>query len=133
MCRRDDIESLLYVLLELYHGTLPWDEILAPSARVEDERTLEMKAGHELHHFLLTQSTPEFQAYYMHYRSMSFEQEPDYNLLRQIFRQRLYAEGWECDENFDWMDPKSLKKGTLIPDEYEIKSRFVQYPGVDVD
>ncbi|KAI0355891.1 casein kinase [Trametes cingulata] len=124
--RQDDIESLLYVLLELLHGRLPWNYVrLDPDAGARrDEPIIAMKAGHVLRD-LISRSPREFAEYHVHCSALVFGQEPDYDLLRSLFRKRLKAEGWECDWRFDWMDGASLEQGTLIPEEYVADMRFV--------
>ena len=122
--RRDDLESLLYVLAELHHGSLPW------TTETELLRIVQMKAGKEFQEFL-AQSVPEFRAYYAHCASLSFGQAPDYALLKDLFRRRMETEGWRHDWMFDWEDSAALEKGTLVPDEYVFDLRFVQRIGLD--
>ena len=45
----------------------------------------------------------------------------------------MKREGWESDAQFDWVDPSLLEKGTLIPEEYVVDSRFVEDVGIDSD
>ncbi|KAI0631307.1 kinase-like protein [Trametes polyzona] len=125
--RRDDIESLLYVLLEFYHGTLPWKSLPAPSSKKLDY-ILEMKedpspAG--ILQQLLARSPAEFAAYHAHVTSLAYGQEPDYALLSSLFRQRMREEGWSYDAPCDWVDSSGLEQGTLLPDEYVASMRFV--------
>ncbi|KAI0367373.1 kinase-like protein [Pilatotrama ljubarskyi] len=123
--RRDDLESLLYVLLEFYHGSLPWRGILAPDWQTKLKRTAEMKSGDVLLG-LLAQSPPEFSAFYTHCFKLLYGQAPDYDFLRRLFSTRMRMQGWTCDWEFDWVDPSGLRGGTLIPEEYVVDLDLVE-------
>ena len=127
--RRDDIEALGNVLLFLFHGRLPWQGIYAPSVDAKLLRIGEMKVGRPFHD-LLARSPPEFIRYFEHCRSLPFQGKPDYDLLKQIFRQRMEEEGWNYDGKFDWVNGKLSERGTLLPDEYRFEDRFV-HPDLD--
>ncbi|RPD61798.1 kinase-like protein [Lentinus tigrinus ALCF2SS1-7] len=124
LSRRDDLESLLYSLVELYHGQLPW------ATEQELLRVVQMKAGKEFEE-LLSESLPEFRAYHAHCASLSFGQAPDYTLLKNLFRERMRMEGWHHDGAFDWENATALERGTLVPEEYVFDLRYVERLGLD--
>ncbi|KAI0323693.1 kinase-like protein [Cubamyces sp. BRFM 1775] len=128
--RRDDVESLLYVLLEFYHGTLPWHDIPARDRRSELKIMTDMKddaSPSSPFGAFLAQSPPEFTAYHAHCTGLAFGQKPDYALLRGLFGERMRKEGWDAaDSQFDWVDGSALEKGTLLPEEYVIDMKFVE-------
>ncbi|KAI0767575.1 casein kinase-like protein I isoform alpha [Fomes fomentarius] len=128
--RGDDIESLLYVLMELYHGSLPWHDVSADDHQERTRIVHEMKAGKVFHDFL-SQSLPEFGAYYSHCSALLFGERPDYLLLKGLFRTRMRSEGWLYDSKFDWEDGVNLEKGTLVPEDYVFDMRFVERHGLD--
>ena len=35
-------------------------------------------------------------------RALKFEERPDYDVLRQMFKELFYDQGFEYDYNFDW-------------------------------
>ncbi|KAL1948934.1 hypothetical protein VTO73DRAFT_10740 [Trametes versicolor] len=121
--RADDIESLLYVLLEFYHGRLPWQDIPAPSS-MKYELVYELKTT--VIDALLARSPPEFAAYRAHVAGLAYGEEPNYALLRGLFRDRMAQEGWAYDWVYDWMDARKLPKGTLLPEEYKASFEFVE-------
>ncbi len=123
--RRDDIESLLYTLLELYHGQLPWHELSQMEDKSSCDQIGEMKEGSVLHDFL-SESLPEFRSFHAHCMSLSYGQAPDYTFLRGLFRERMQREGWQYDWSFDWEDGSSSEKGTLVPSDYVFDLRFVE-------
>ncbi|RPD61796.1 kinase-like protein [Lentinus tigrinus ALCF2SS1-7] len=123
--RRDDIESLLYTLLELYHGRLPWHNLSKRRDGLFDDHIAGMKEGTEFRDFL-SRSLPEFRSFHAHCMSLSYGQTPDYALLRGLFRERMGKEGWQYDWIFDWENGSSTEKGTLVPDDYVFDLRFVE-------
>lgn len=75
---------------------------------------------------LLARSPPEFAAYRAHVAGLAYGEEPDYALLRGLFRDRMAREGWAYDWVYDWMDARKLPKGTLLPEEYNASFEFVE-------
>ncbi|KAI8972807.1 kinase-like protein, partial [Trametes punicea] len=127
--RRDDVESLLYVLLEFYHGRLPWDILPDAHWALQVRLTGEMKADvspSSPFGIFLAQSPPELVQYHAHCVSLAYGQKPDYAFLRGLFRKRMCEEGWGSDSKFDWADPSLLTKGTLLPEEYVADVAFVE-------
>lgn len=76
--RRDDLESLGYLLVFLYSGSLPWDE-LADQASVE--QLGRCKAATDVGS-LCDAQPPEFERYLREVRGLGFEQRPDYASLQ---------------------------------------------------
>ncbi|KAL1948937.1 hypothetical protein VTO73DRAFT_10743 [Trametes versicolor] len=125
--RRDDLESLLYALLEFYHGRLPWQGLPEPKWTSKTALARDMKTTAPSH-ALLARSAPEFAAYHAHVAGLQYGERPDYALLRGLFREWMRTEGWAFDGNFDWMDAAGLEKGTLLPEEYVLSLDFQQQP-----
>jgi len=55
-------------------------------------------------------SPEEFQIYLNYCRSLKFEEKPDYNYCRKVFKDLMYRMGYENDLEFDWILKKSGKK-----------------------
>lgn len=84
--RRDDLESLGYVMLYFLRGTLPWMNMDGNHDRKQkNERILEKKLSTKIED--LCQQLPiEFRIYITYCRTQPFDQTPDYDHLRKIFR-----------------------------------------------
>ncbi|KAG0004173.1 serine/threonine protein kinase, partial [Entomortierella chlamydospora] len=83
--RRDDIESVGYLLLEFLIGTLPWSGISARNSRQGWAKMREIKEEIELDE--LCDGLPKgFMTYIGYTRSLRFDEEPDYEYLRTILR-----------------------------------------------
>jgi hypothetical protein len=91
----------------------------------------EMKSGKPMDE-LLKSSPIEFSQYFAHSRSLGFEDAPDYDLLRRIFRQRMEQEGWQYDDQLDWLNGDRAG-GTLLPGEYQFDQSFICAPKLGMD
>ncbi|QSS56111.1 hypothetical protein I7I53_04231 [Histoplasma capsulatum var. duboisii H88] len=103
--RRDDIESLGYVLLYFLRGNLPWQDLSA--ATEEEKHNLILKMKQDISISQLCFGLPSaFSTFIEHSRSLSFEQKPDYSYLRKIFRDLFAAKSFDHDCIFDWTNLK---------------------------
>ncbi|CAG8498341.1 14798_t:CDS:2 [Acaulospora morrowiae] len=81
--RRDDMESLGYVLLELLRGDLPWAGVTARNSRQGWAKMQKLKEEIPLDE--LYNGLPRgFMTYLQYTRNLGFDQEPDYNYLREL-------------------------------------------------
>ncbi|KAG6496729.1 hypothetical protein ZIOFF_044599 [Zingiber officinale] len=93
--RRDDLESLGYVLMYFLRGSLPWQGLKAGTKKQKYERISEKKA--------LCRGYPtEFASYFHYCRSLRFEDKPDYAYLKRLYRELFIREGFQFDYVFDW-------------------------------
>ena len=44
----------------------------------------------------------EFRSYFDHVRSLRFDEKPDYDYLRRIFRELYHRKGFRADNIYDW-------------------------------
>ncbi|KAI7876334.1 kinase-like protein [Lichtheimia hyalospora FSU 10163] len=86
--RRDDLESLGYLLLDLLIGTLPWTGIQAKSSKAGWDRMRELKESTDLTELCagLPRGLLEFVAYT---RTLHFADTPDYDYLRRMLRESI--------------------------------------------
>jgi casein kinase I family protein HRR25 len=97
--RRDDLESLGYVMLYLCRGSLPWQGLSAATKKQQYDRIMEKKMTTPLR--VLCQELPiEFAIYLNYTRTLRFNDKPDYDYLRGIFRNLFIRECY--DYTFDW-------------------------------
>lgn len=83
--RRDDLESLGYVLVYLLKGSLPWQGLTA--ANMEDKKKLILKKKMETQPKTLCSDLPDAFAKYLQYvKALDFDEKPDYNMLIKLFR-----------------------------------------------
>ncbi|XP_058114342.1 casein kinase 1-like protein 4 [Magnolia sinica] len=99
--RRDDLESLGYVLLYFLRGSLPWQGLRAATKKQKYDKICEKKLSTPIE--VLCKSHPvEFASYFHYCHSLTFDQRPDYGFLKRLFRDLFTQEGYELDYVFDW-------------------------------
>ncbi|CAH8563340.1 unnamed protein product [Schistosoma guineensis] len=99
--RRDDLESLGYVLMYFNRGSLPWQGLRATTKRQKYERISEKKMSTPVE--VLCKGYPaEFQMYLNYCRGLRFDETPDYMYLRQLFRILFRTMSHQFDYVFDW-------------------------------
>ncbi|KAF9573309.1 40S ribosomal protein S4 [Mortierella alpina] len=83
--RRDDIESVGYMLLEFLIGSLPWSGISARNSKQGWAKMREIKEEIELDE--LCEGLPKgFMTFMGYARGLKFDEEPDYEYLRNTLR-----------------------------------------------
>jgi len=99
--RRDDMESLGYVLMYFLRGQLPWQGLKAATKKQKYDRIMEKKMTTPTE--VLCRGFPNEFAIYLNYcRSLRFDDKPDYSYLRKLFRDLFVREGFQYDYVFDW-------------------------------
>jgi len=130
--RRDDLESLAYMLIYFLRGTLPWRKVRAPQEAPQIPDASPSEQEHARKHYNPVSATwdlirdakianeelltlglpPEFDVLYRYARSLEFDDLPDYEGLRNLFRGLAERVGIEYDGVFDWTVPsKSTGSG----------------------
>ncbi|KAL5561935.1 hypothetical protein UlMin_031682 [Ulmus minor] len=99
--RRDDLESLGYVLMYFLRGSLPWQGLKAGTKKQKYDKISEKKVSTPIE--VLCKSYPsEFVSYFHYCRTLRFEDKPDYSYLKRLFRDLFIREGYQFDYVFDW-------------------------------
>ncbi|XP_044001056.1 casein kinase I-like isoform X2 [Aphidius gifuensis] len=99
--RRDDLETLGYVLLYLSRGSLPWDNIKAVSNEQKIEKIKEIKMGTS--NSTLCEGFPHLLEYLNYAKNLKFDETPDYFYIRSLLRIRFLKLNYKYDWIFDWM------------------------------
>ncbi|KAI7875854.1 kinase-like protein [Lichtheimia hyalospora FSU 10163] len=99
--RRDDLESLGYILIYFCRGSLPWQGIRARTKKEKYDKIMEKKMTTPAD-ALCRALHQEFTIYLNYVRSLRFDDKPDYSYLRKLFRDLFVREGFQYDYVFDW-------------------------------
>ena len=102
-CRRDDLESLGYVLMYFLRGDLPWMGLQLKTREEKQQKIMELKINYTPD--LLCKGFPEeFINYFNVVREMQFETKPDYEFFKSLFMTCLKKNNLNFDFNYDWMN-----------------------------
>ena len=101
--RRDDLESLAYVLVRLNTGKLPWDAILKDQTRSKKEMMREVVRSKRQEAGEICRGTcREFAVFLERVRSLGFSEKPDYDGYCEMFEKLLKRKGFNADSPFVW-------------------------------
>ena len=102
--RRDDLESVGYVLLYFLRGKLPWQGIHVKNKEDRYHRIMEIKI--ETSPEELCKGFPrEFQEYIRYCRGLEYKEDPEYNYFKKLFNNVLKG---NSENNFDWDNNKTI-------------------------
>jgi serine/threonine protein kinase len=101
--RRDDLESMGYMMIFFVKGALPWIGLEAKDADEEEEKIKGMKTKMNVR-TLCNGLAPEFLEYMTYVRKLSFTERPDYGKLRGIFDKLRKTLGSTKDHELDWLE-----------------------------
>lgn len=103
--RRDDLESLCYVLIYLLKGELPWQG-LKIERKEERYKKIYEKKKNTTEEKLCEGLPEEFQTYLKYIKNIKFDAKPDYNHLRKLFYSILEKNELKFDYIYDWTESK---------------------------
>ena len=108
--RRDDLEAVGYVLMYFLRGKLPWQGLRVKNKEDRYHKIMEIKK--ETSPSLLCHGYPkEFKKYVEYTRNLEYEQDPDYEMLKDLFKTVLVNNKISKDNFYvyDWdIDNKNL-------------------------
>lgn len=124
LSRRDDLESLGYMLIYLLKGKLPWSKAKGESRKEKYAKILEIKASTPFS--ALCFGLPnEFITYFEYIRQLKFTEKPDYAMIRGLFHQIMQDYQFQIDYIYDWTPVEVLFKPfnmTSLSTEHRDKS-----------
>ena len=99
--RRDDIESIGYVLMDFLLGQLPWQGLKVKKNEDQFEKIAQKKYTTSFEE--LTAGQPEeFLLYFKHVDNLEFEDKPNYVYLIGLFQNIIDRFCKDCFYDFDW-------------------------------
>lgn len=99
--RRDDLESILYLMVYFLKGCLPWQG-LNGKTREDKYRLITDKKRVTKPDVLCADLPPEFLNFLMHIKALKFKDEPDYKKMRKSFKDLFIKNEYIYDYGYDW-------------------------------
>ena len=95
------MEALGHMFMYFLRGSLPWQGLKADTLKERYQKIGDTKRSTPIEK--LCESYPdEFGTYLRYVRNLDFYSEPDYEYLRNLFRDLFTRHGYEDDGVFDW-------------------------------
>ena len=137
--RRDDLESVGYVLLYFLRGELPWQGLKAKNMKEKYEKIMEKKISTSVD-YLCKGFPEEIKNFICYVRNLNFDERPDYKSLKKLFRTIAEREKIEYDFQFDWVVKKAQQEVNAwlgharIANAYHVCEQiFEPYPYIKFD
>ena len=127
--RRDDLESLGYVLMYFIRGSLPWQGLKANTKKQKYERIMDRKMSTSTEQLCKGYAT-EFRSYFEYCRSLRFEDRPDYAYLKRLFKELFYRKGFQYDNMFDWTVLNLQQERSRAPPERPVVVAGGEHPSL---
>ena len=122
--RRDDLESIGYVLSYLLRGNLPWQGIVAKTKEEKYAKIL-YKKQYITPDQLLVGYPSELVNYIKYCKCLEYEQEPDYDYLIELFSNIIKNDlKEEIDYKYDWIKNE-------IDLQKNIKENYITEEGIN--
>ena len=123
--RRDDLESVGYVLMYFLRGSLPWQGLKIRSKEDRYKKILDKKK--ETSSEDLCKGFPEeFTEFVEYTRNLDYYEQPDYDMLRNKFFNLVTKKNGESfDYIYDWTTESDIKKRKI---EYPDLAPSTNYP-----
>ncbi|EDV27081.1 uncharacterized protein TRIADDRAFT_22371 [Trichoplax adhaerens] len=99
--RRDDLEALGHMFMYFLRGSLPWQGLTAANLKERYQKIGDTKRSTPIE--VLCENYPEEFASYLRYaRRLDFFEKPDYDHLRNLFKELYKKRGYGDETKFDW-------------------------------
>ena len=103
--RRDDLESIGYIIMYFIRGSLPWQGLKVNKKEDRYKKICEKKKETSAKD-LCAGFPKEFEDFVTYTRNLQFTEVPDYNHLRNLLKSILKKNGFSNDFFYDWCTSK---------------------------
>jgi len=105
--RRDDLESLGYMLIYFLKGKLPWQNFLIKNKEERYNKIKQTKKEIAINE-LCSNCPKEIGQYITYVKKLKYEEEPNYNYIKNLFYEILNKTGNKFDYLYDWDNTKTI-------------------------
>ena len=124
--KKDDLESLAYMLVYFIKGELPWQNIKAKS-RKEKYTKIYQKKKHTVNSELCNFLPDEIKIFVNYILSLNQKQNPDYTKLMNLISNLMKKYGYTNDLQFEWYQSSFLQElyNSPLDDGEQMKSSSI--------
>ena len=123
--RRDDLESIGYIIMYFIRGSLPWQGLKINKRDDRYKKICEKKKETSAKD-LCSGFPNEFEHFVSYTRNLQFTEVPDYNYLKNLLKTIIKKSGSEIDFFYDWC----TSKPNIKPDDPIYTNDYkIQYNG----
>ena len=122
--RKDDLESVAYMIIFFMKGFLPWQNVESKDEDNKYYKIYMMKKN--IHERKLCEGLPdEIYSFLKYTKNLGFEEEPDYNYLRTLFKKLLFKHNIIYNDSltFSWGN-KNINQNKALLNLHRRKSNF---------
>ena len=114
--RRDDLESISYMMIYFYKGKLPWQNIPAKDKRDKLKKTYDKKKDTKLDE--LCEGCPkEFKQIIKYIRKLGYKETPDYSFIKYMLNKVRKRNKILNDSKYDWDTDKDTDSSQITMKE----------------
>ena len=123
--RKDDLESLCYMLIYFFLGKLPWQGIKASNEISKMEMLLDEKKKFKIENY--KQIPKDFCNLFKYVKSLKFEQEPKYSIMIRLLQNIRNENQCFSNTNLFWIKKNNICHGTNIKTKKEgFRERLIE-------
>ena len=115
--RKDDLESLCYMLIYFFLGKLPWSGIREENKDAKLEKILKEKKNFKIEKY--PQIPKDFCTLFKYVQNLKFEEEPKYSLMIKILQKILNERNIFNNNCFFWIKDNKICQGANIKTKKE--------------
>jgi serine/threonine protein kinase len=124
--RRDDLESIGYMLIFFLKGKLPWQNMPGKTKKEKLKNTYEKKVNTTFDE--LCQDCPrQFRNYIQYCRRLRYMEKPDYFYLKNLFRTVMKQKRYKNNHKYDWdINKEDMYKTIKIHKNKKFQSQLIK-------
>ena len=120
--RRDDLESIGYIIMYFIMGSLPWQGLKVEHNEDRYKKICDKKKATSAKD-LCSGFPSEFETFVNYTRHLKFTEVPDYNYLKNLLKSVIKKAGFTIDFFYDWCKQKPMIKSDdpIYTNDYKIE------------
>lgn len=122
LSRRDDLESIAYIIIYFLKGYLPWQDLKSNNKEEKYRKICEIK--NQITPKDLCKDLPEeFETFFEYIKKLEFTDVPNYNYLKDLLKKVIEKLGEKIDFWYDWCNekPNILPDDPIFTNDYKIE------------